>query len=508
MGAPPEILRPPPAAAPVPDAPAPPFGRWARFRAWLGHTGPEYRVGTLTYTRLTLFLMFVWLLWGDLVWTLMEMVFPASMPLQLDRLGVPKEWIGYMMGTAGAVINMSFVPVISFRSDRTRTRWGRRIPYIVATMPLLCIFLAVLGFSDSVGAAIHTSNWPARLGLSPVVLICIVMGVLIVLYDVFNVFVNSVYWYLFRDVIPTAFLGRFMAAFRMVGTIATMIWGAFIYGHIETRTPHIYVAAAILYFLGFGLMCLMVKEGKYPPPADYDRSEPWLKKVWHSIHTYARECFSHPLFIAFYIGQAMLFVGGVSVMYKQFFYLRHLHFTTAGLGKVTAILSPIILAIQFPLGWLVDRIHPMRGYLIATTAVIPLLFAGYFIDTYSLAGYTIHAFTLYIAMTSLQMPLLELRSASEVPLMMRLFPLKQYGQFSSANAMLRHFMMIFGTAAAATLMGWTNRRYGQFGNAYAFLWQGVFQTLGVICLWIVYSYWRRNGGEKFRFDPEESAGAK
>src|SRR4051794_22816993 len=105
-------------------------GRLDRLRAWLAHTGPEYKVGTLAYTRLGLFAIFVWLLWGDLVWTVMQLIFPTSMPLQLDRLGVPKEWIGYMMGTAGAVINMTLVPVVSFRSDRTRTRWGRRIPYI------------------------------------------------------------------------------------------------------------------------------------------------------------------------------------------------------------------------------------------------------------------------------------------------------------------------------------------------------------------------------------------
>src|SRR5204863_8693739 len=131
--------------------------------------------------------------------------------------------------------NMTFVPVISFRSDRTRTRWGRRIPYIVATMPLLCIFLALLGFSDSIGASIRSSSWPAKFHLSATAMIVIVMGVMIVLYDVFNVFVNSIYWYLFRDVVPSAFLGRFMAAFRMVGTVAAMIWNEYFYGHVQTR---------------------------------------------------------------------------------------------------------------------------------------------------------------------------------------------------------------------------------------------------------------------------------
>src|SRR5687767_14003155 len=108
-------------AAPV-QADLPPPTRIGRLRSWLNHTGPEYRIGTLTYTRLGLIIIFFWLLWGDLCWTLMEKVFSESMPLQLDRSGIPKNWIGYMMGTAGAIINMSFVPVISFRSDRTRTR--------------------------------------------------------------------------------------------------------------------------------------------------------------------------------------------------------------------------------------------------------------------------------------------------------------------------------------------------------------------------------------------------
>jgi maltose/moltooligosaccharide transporter len=296
-----------------------------------------------------------------------------------------------------------------------------------------------------------------------------------------------------------------MAAFRMVGTISPMLWGAFIYGRIETHTPHIYVGAAVVYFLGFGLMCLMVKEGKYPPVEDYVKSEPWLQKIRHAIRTYARECFSHPLFVTFYRAQALFAVGTACVMYKQFFYLRHLHFTTADLGRVTAIMSPILLAVQFPMGWMVDKVHPIRGYLIGSTAIVPVQFAGYFVDTYSIWGYTIHAFTLCVAVQALQMPLAQLNASSDVPLMMRLFPLKQFGQFSSANALLRHFSMIFGTIAGATLMGWTNRKYGQFGNAYAFLWHGIFQTLGVICLWIVYFYWHKFGGEKFRFDPEESA---
>ena len=480
-----------------------PASRAARFRAWMNHTGPEYRVGTLTYTRLGLITIFFWLLWGDLVWSLMEMVFPFSMPLQLDRLGVPSQWIGYMMGTAGAMINMTFVPVISFRSDRTRSRWGRRIPYLIVTMPFLCIFLAILGFSDRIGAWIRASSLPAALGLSPVVMIVIVMGLLILLYDVFNVFVNSVYWYLFRDVVPSAFLGRFMATFRMVGTLANMIWGAFIYGRIETHTPMIYVSAALVYFAGFGLMCLMVKEGEYPPPSDVPpKSESWWKRTWASIRTYARECFSHPMFVLFYCSQALFAVGTASTIYKNLFYIRHLDITTADLGKVIAVMAPLMLAIQFPVGWMVDKFHPMRTYLVSATILIPVYVAGFFLDTYSVAGFVLNAFTLYVAIYVIQQPLLQLDESSKIPLMMRLFPAKQYGQFCSASALLRHFSLILGTLAGATFIGWMNHLYGTRGNGYAFLWNAGFHTVGALCLWSVYFMWRRRGADQFRYDAE------
>lgn len=74
---------------------------------------------------------------------------------------------------------------------------------------------------------------------------------------------------------------------------------------------------------------------------------------------------------------------------------------------------------------------------------------------------------------------------------MRLFPRKQYGQFRIANAVIRHVSMIFGTIGAATLMGWLNQRYGEFGNTYAFLWLGGFNAVACIGLWTVFFLWRR-----------------
>src|SRR5947207_15970857 len=112
----------------------------------------------------------------------------------------------------------------------------------------------------------------------------------------------------------------------------------------------------------------MVKEGEYPPPQDYVKSDPLLRKIGHAIVTYARECFSHPLFVTFYLSQALLWMASASVIYRQFFFLDHLHFTTGKMGHINALMTPIAVAVALPLGWFVDKLHPMRAYLFATTA--------------------------------------------------------------------------------------------------------------------------------------------
>ena len=120
-----------PINATPPPADGPPGGAWwERLRRWLRESKPQFQVGTLRYTGLGMLMIFVWLLWGDLVWTVMENIFPASMPLQLDRLGVPREWIGYLMGTAGAVINSAAVVASVFRSTILETTAAHRIASI------------------------------------------------------------------------------------------------------------------------------------------------------------------------------------------------------------------------------------------------------------------------------------------------------------------------------------------------------------------------------------------
>ena len=107
-----------------------------------------YHCGTLTYTKFGLFALFAWLLWGDFCFTLMETVVPSIMPLTLKALGCP-YWLMWMIMTkVPGILNIGITPYLSFKSDRYRSRWGRRIPFIIWTMPFLCGSLALMGLGD------------------------------------------------------------------------------------------------------------------------------------------------------------------------------------------------------------------------------------------------------------------------------------------------------------------------------------------------------------------------
>jgi hypothetical protein len=104
------------------------------------------------------------------------------------------------------------------------------------------------------------------MSVSAVTITCI--GVFMVGFKFFDMFVNSVFWYLFNDVVPHNFLGRFLGLFRIVSNMESMIFGFFIFKYAESHMTEIYVGAALVYAIGMGLMCWKVKEGEYPPPPE------------------------------------------------------------------------------------------------------------------------------------------------------------------------------------------------------------------------------------------------
>lgn len=192
----------------------------------------RYKVGTLSYTKAGLVTLFAYLLWGDFCFTLMETVVPSVMPLKFSAIGAPNWALGLILTTIPNLMNMVINPFVSFRSDRFRSRWGRRIPFLAGATPFLTVFLILLGYSESIGRWIHAALMKGS--GSELTTVLFVIGTLVVCFQFFNLFITSVYYYLIHDVVSHAFLGRFLALFRMVGTLAGALFNYFVFQFAES----------------------------------------------------------------------------------------------------------------------------------------------------------------------------------------------------------------------------------------------------------------------------------
>jgi maltose/moltooligosaccharide transporter len=85
----------------------------------------------------------------SLIWP----IYNSYMPLFYAKFITSKTVIGSIM-TIDNWLALSLTPLIGYLSDRTRTRFGRRIPYLLVGAPLSAIFIFLIPF-----------GWSASLGL-------------------------------------------------------------------------------------------------------------------------------------------------------------------------------------------------------------------------------------------------------------------------------------------------------------------------------------------------------
>jgi hypothetical protein len=213
------------------------------------HTGGRartWRVGTLQYNSAELGKVFFWLLWGDFCLTLMDGgVATSVVSLQLKKLGASNTVIGLLNGTVIALLSALLVSVISTTSDRTRTRLGRRMPYLLWSAPPIALLLTLLGFSSQLGRLLQERlpGFASRLGwlsatLLPGVgklpaeaaLVIAVMTSFLVLYRLIDLFPQSIYYCLWTDVIPQKLMGTFACLFRVVAALGMFIFERFLQG--------------------------------------------------------------------------------------------------------------------------------------------------------------------------------------------------------------------------------------------------------------------------------------
>jgi len=458
-----------------------------------------FRCGTLLYTKKALIMVFAWLLWGDFCFYMMESIANSALSLKFKDLGASNTTMGLVLLTIPSIFSFVIHPSVSVWSDRTRTKWGRRLPFIMTTLPFLTMSLVLMAYCDDIGLWIQHAFY-AGTAVDKAKVIIVVLSVSTGLFQISNLFLNTVYWYLFNDVVPQEMMGRFMAYFRLVSTLTTMVFSFFIYKYALIYMKELYLGAAILYAVGFGVMCLSVKESQYPPPEDAGPNVSFGQKVKHMLESLS---ISHYVYFTLEPTVQMLASGvwGFAV-----FANLSMGLTLGNIGIMGGIGSLMGLGYYMFVGQLVDRWNSVRVYAYIG-AMGPFVCAGAW--TWLFVAHPnplVFMLTIVIGQLFMQ-PSNSIASTAGMPRCFALLPREKTGQYIGVAGMVKASGQIasglFAGLYLDTLQKFVPAHPGDpnWVYRYSFILTAL-SSIGMgYCNYKVYRGWKRMGGDKSYVPP-------
>lgn len=331
-----------------------------------------WSVGTLTYTTAGLALLFTWLLFGDFAYMLRERSAVPVTQLMLKKHQASDFFTGIFLLTIPQAIIFFVGPIVSYWSDRHRSRRGRRLPFLLWPTPFVTLAMLGLAYSPAIGRAIHrwSGGDPANVNQT----ILWTMGACWIVFEIGVVISNALFNGLINDVVPRAWLGRFYGLFRAVGLGAGILFNWKIIGHAETSYSIILATVGLIYGVGFSVMCLRIKEGDYPPPPP---TTPGRPLVVEAMGAYFRDCLSKPYYLWVFSFIALANAAFLPVNTFAIYTAKSYGMTMEIYGKYLAITFLTSFGLSFPLGWLADRYHPLRVGQGALLLYAALMLAGF-----------------------------------------------------------------------------------------------------------------------------------
>lgn len=438
--------------------------------------GRTWRNGTLVYTAGGLAVLFLWLMWGDFAYSMKDRVTGTVAALMLKKFDVSDFLFGIIMISFPNFTNIFLCPIVSYRSDRHRGRFGRRIPYLLLTTPFIVIGLAGLGFTPLLARLIRQAVGAEHISynLTALLVFCFFWIIL----DFGTTLAGAIFNALATDVVPTEFLGRFFAMFRAVSLGCAFLFNYFVMGYAETHALVIFLGLAALYGIGLFSICLKVKEGEYPPPEEETSGPPTVKGA---VRTYFRECFSLPYYRWVIMASVVAGFSVVPFNIYGIFYAKSLNMDMDFYGKVSSLICLVSFVLSFFLGWFSDRFHPIRTGMVSMALQTVILFIGGRIAT------TESVFAWLFLVQGISIMSYNTLMASYAP---RLFPREYFAQFNSAMMLINALASVIGAPLVGKFLDLTGNHY-----PHLFTIGGVIGLCGLGCFVMVYRGYQRYGGD-------------
>ena len=217
---------------------------------------------------------------------LMDPLYDNYIPMFLGYYIDSSSLIGAVM-TLDNILAIFLIPVFSALSDRTRTRIGRRMPYIVTLLPLAAIFFALVPFS----------------ALDSLVLLVVTIFML----NIFKQAVRGPVVALMPDMVPADLRSEANGVINTMGGLATILGTVLLARLMDVRVnlPGIgevdkilaFPAASVFVIIAVVLLFAFVKESKSKVAAEEDKEEKPREPLFASLKAIFTEKEKSALFI-------------------------------------------------------------------------------------------------------------------------------------------------------------------------------------------------------------------
>lgn len=301
-------------------------------------------------------------------------MFGMSLPINMIRASMALYWIDIMGLDAGAYAIVMLVygildaidnPVLGYLSDRTRTRWGRRTPWLVAGITILAAAFVAFFSAPSSLEGWQMVTW---------------FAVFAILSEAADSMISANYGSLLPELFPDenrrAAANGLRQSFQLVAMIislgltpllTTSVFGTDSTTEGFTTTAIIYavIAAAVLYFMTFSI--------RENPPAETETTPGFGRSLLEIITT--------RVFWQVGIASAMYLIPLAIVMGAMQLYVKY----SLGLGggETTIIMATVVVAaIAGVAAWstiVKQRGAPFvwrLGYVFLAAGFVPLYFAN------------------------------------------------------------------------------------------------------------------------------------